>query len=153
MRFRTVIILILVAFFGYIGYGYATAHFNRASIVYKGFAAAVVRNDPDKARFFAWDNAAQAPFAYATQRNKDLLQGQIKLEYFNIDSVYYSADGNTATISATHTVRVDPPGATTVFGAQSFSFPERVQVEQRDGLWKVARFDDSYSLDALKEGR
>lgn len=152
MRFRSLIILLLMAFFGYIGYGYATAHYNRASIVYKGFAAAVVRNDPDKARFFAWDNAALTPFNYAAQRNRDLLSGQIKLEYFTIDSVSYTPDGDTATISATHTVRVDPPGATTVFGAQSFSFPERVQVEQRDGLWKVTRFDDSYSLDALRQG-
>ena len=152
MRFRTLIIFLLIAFFGYIGFGYVTAHFNRASMAYTSFAATVVRNDPDKARFFAWDTAALAPFNYAAQRNKDFLQGQIKLEYFTIDSVTYTADGNTANIAATHTIRVDPPGTTTVFGASAFSFPERVVVEQRDGLWKVKRFDDSYSLDALRQG-
>ena len=153
MRFRTVIILLLVAFFSYVGYGFVASHFNRASLAYQSFAAAVIRDDPDKARFFALDAAALAPFNYAAQRNKDLLQGQIKLEYFTIDSLSYSEDGNTATINGTQNVRVDPPGTTTVFGANAFSFPERVEVEQRDGIWKVKRFDDSYSMDALREGK
>jgi hypothetical protein len=150
MRFRTVLLFTLVALGAYIGYGYAATHFNRAALVYQNFAAAVVRSDPDKARLFAWDGAALNTFNFSSQRNRDLQQGQIKFEYYTINSFFYSEDGDTATIDAVHTVRLDPPGTSSVFGAVSVSFPERILVEQRDGLWKVKRFDDYYTMNALK---
>ena len=151
MRFRTVLLFVVVALAGYIGYGYAASHFNRASLVYQNFANALVRGDADKARLFAWDGSALNAFNYSAQRNHDLQGGQIKFEYYDISSFFYSEDGDTATIEAVHTVRVDPPGTSSVFGAVAVSIPERVEVEQRDGLWKVKRFDDYYTLNHLKQ--
>ncbi|MGA2052527.1 MAG: hypothetical protein ABSH19_04370 [Opitutales bacterium] len=151
MHFRTLISFLLLALLGYTGYGYAVSHFNRPSLCYQNFAAALVRDDPDRARIFAWDGGALAAFNFSSQRTRDLQSGQIKLEYYVINSFYYSEDGNTATIDAVHTVRIDPPGTSSVFGSVAVSFPERVQLEQRDGLWRVKRFDDYYTMNALKQ--
>jgi hypothetical protein len=151
MHFRTVASFLLLALLGYTGYGYAVSHFNRASLAYQNFAASVVRDDPDRARLFAWDGGALTAFNFSSERNRELQSGQIKFEYYVIDSFFYSEDGDTATIEAVHTVRIDPPGTSSVFGKVAVSFPERIQMEQRDGLWKVKRFDDYYTMNALKQ--
>jgi hypothetical protein len=151
MRIRTVLLFVIVALAAYSGYGYASTHFNRASLVYQNFAAALMRDEVDKARLFAWDGNALAAFNYSSERNRDLQGGQIKFEYYVINSLYYNEDGSIATIEAVHTVRVDPPGTSSVFGAVAVSIPERIEVEQRDGLWKVKRYDDSYTMNHLRQ--
>jgi hypothetical protein len=151
MRIRTVLLFVIVAFAAYAGYGYAVTHFNRASLAYQNFAAALMRDEVDKARLFAWDGNALAPFNFAGERNHDLMGGQIKFEYYDITSFYYNEDGSIANIEAVHTVRVDPPGTSSVFGAVAVSVPERIQVEQRDGVWRVKTFNDTYTLNHLKQ--
>jgi len=146
MSFRRLVFWTLFALAGYAGYGYSVAHFNRASQAYQNFAASVVRDDREKASLYAWDNAPLSAFNYSAQRSRELGQGQIKLEYYTINSLNYSEDGDSATIEAIHTVRVDPPGDTSVFGKMAVDFPEHVQLEKRDGLWKVKQFADYYTM-------
>jgi hypothetical protein len=140
--FATFIILALA---GYFGYGYATEHFNQPALIYKDFADAVIANDLDQARNFASAGAAQSAFQNSARRHLLLGQGDIKLTYYTINSFYYSDSGDAATIDAVQTVRVDPPGANSVFGQSSVSFPEHAELEFRDGLWKVKSFSDSLS--------
>ncbi len=142
MRLKNIILFFAVAFAGYMAYGYAVLHFNQASMVYKNFADAVLRDEPDKARLYVADAAALDAFKTAGLRRKYLGDGDVKLVYYSIDHVFFSADGNGATIDGRQIARVDPPGAGSVFGKNTVTFSNRVQMEKVNGIWKVKTFED-----------
>jgi hypothetical protein len=142
MRLKNVLLFLAVAFAGYMAYGYAVLHFNQASMVYKNFADAVLRDEPDKARLYVADAAALEAFKYAALRRKYLGDGDVKLTYYSIDHVYFSNDGNAATIEARQISRVDPPGSGSVFGKTTVTFSERTQLEKVNGIWKVKHYED-----------
>lgn len=145
MKLKTAILLLLVAFGGYYGFGTYTTHTSREVIAYKAFASALMEEDLVKARRWAFDEEAMRSFRTADRR-RDYYRGDVRFRVHQILRHEPVATGDQVRLRVRQITRLDLEGerATLWGGHRRDEIHQVVLRRDADRNWKVVSFSDAF---------
>ena len=140
---RRLLFLLIFLFAGYQAYEYLKIHTQQQVIILKAFSKAVTYNDLQSGSNHSLEDASLAPFRNRAKRNEGI-PGQIRFVWHNIQDLRPSQDNSMLVVTVRQIIRYDPPGANTLWGADTIYNTQRFILVADRSTWKVKSYQDSF---------